>query len=392
MIRTVWPLVVAAIALGIDAYVLAGVLPQIAGSLTTTVGAIGLGVTAFTGAYALAGPLLSGPLVAGSTRRGLLVALAVFNVGNLVTALAPNLGVFLGSRVVAGIGAGVLTAVATSAAAGMVTAEMRGRAMALVTLGLSAGTVMGVPLGMLIGQQFGWRWTMGLVVGVGLVSMLAIATRARPMPDIGGRGGTGLSSIIIPRVAAGVGVAFLFGVSSLGLYTYLLPMAADKGMAGWGFAFVWAWGIGGVTGAALVGRPIDVFGSRRLLPVIAGLLLASFVVLAFVDEPTAWLVAVLLWGACGWAVVPTLQDVLTRSRPERTTSLVAFQMSAIYLGSAVGSAAGSALLAVDLRAGQLPTWAAGVALLALLITPLVVARRRRRAPIAHAAPEESRAA
>ena len=45
MIARVWPLVVAAVALGIDAYVLAGVLPRIADSLTTTVAMIGLGVT-----------------------------------------------------------------------------------------------------------------------------------------------------------------------------------------------------------------------------------------------------------------------------------------------------------------------------------------------------------
>lgn len=50
MIRKLWPLVIAAVSLGIDAYVLAGALPQIADSLTTTVAMIGLGVTAFTGA------------------------------------------------------------------------------------------------------------------------------------------------------------------------------------------------------------------------------------------------------------------------------------------------------------------------------------------------------
>ncbi|MGP5930409.1 hypothetical protein [Corynebacterium glyciniphilum] len=56
MIRRIWPLTAAAVALGIDAYVLAGVLPQIAGSLSTTAAMIGLGVTAFTAAYAVAGP------------------------------------------------------------------------------------------------------------------------------------------------------------------------------------------------------------------------------------------------------------------------------------------------------------------------------------------------
>lgn len=85
MIRRVWPLVVAAVALGIDAYVLAGVLPQIADSLATSPAMIGLGVTAFTAAYAVAGPLLSGRLTRGNTARALLIALGVFNLGNLIT-------------------------------------------------------------------------------------------------------------------------------------------------------------------------------------------------------------------------------------------------------------------------------------------------------------------
>ncbi|MEU3211750.1 hypothetical protein ABZ631_12615, partial [Nocardiopsis alba] len=98
MIRRLWPLVAATVALGIDAYVLAGVLPRIADSLLVSVAAVGLGVSAFTGAYAFSGPLLSGPLVAGSTRRALAVALILFNLGNLVTALAPGIAVFLARR------------------------------------------------------------------------------------------------------------------------------------------------------------------------------------------------------------------------------------------------------------------------------------------------------
>jgi DHA1 family inner membrane transport protein len=104
VIRKVWPLTAAAVALGIDAYVLAGVLPQIADSLSTTAAMVGLGVTAFTAAYAVAGPLLSGRLTRGSTARALLLALGLFNLGNLITTLAPGVGVFLISRVIAGAG------------------------------------------------------------------------------------------------------------------------------------------------------------------------------------------------------------------------------------------------------------------------------------------------
>ncbi|GIJ25839.1 hypothetical protein Vqi01_10010 [Micromonospora qiuiae] len=184
MIRKVWPLTVAAIALGIDVYVVAGVLPQIATSLATTVAMVGLGVTAFTAAYAVAGPLLFGRLTRGSTARAILIALGVFNLGNLITMLAPDVTVFLASRVITGAGAGILTAVATATAAAMVGEHERGRAMSLVAFGLSAGTVAGVPVGMLIGQDLSWRATMGFVVLIGLLSMTALTLRARTLPRL----------------------------------------------------------------------------------------------------------------------------------------------------------------------------------------------------------------
>lgn len=178
-----------------------------------------------------------------------------------------------------------------------------------------------------------------------------------------------------PRL--GVLLAFVFGVTSLGLYTYMLPMAADRGLGTWGFALIWVWGIGGVLGSMLIGRQIDAVGSRRLLPILAAALLASFAVVAFLPQPVAWLAAVLVWGATGWASVPALQDALTRSRPEATTTIVAFQMAAMYLGSAVGSAVGTALLGGGTPAGDLPFWALGAQAVAVVLAVLVGALGRK---------------
>ncbi|MFE9245222.1 MFS transporter [Nocardiopsis sp. NPDC006938] len=384
MIRRLWPLIAAATALGIDAYVLAGVLPSIADSLTTTVAMIGLGVTAFTAAYALAGPLLSGRLTRGGTAAALLVALGVFNLGNLVTALAPGIGVFLVSRVVAGAGAGVLTAVATATAAAMVDGNERGRAMAMVTFGLSAGTVAGVPVGMLIGQTLGWRWTMGLVVAIGVLSMVALAARSRTLPSLAATRGAPVFGVLrSARTAVGVLTAFLLGIASLGLYTYLLPMAETRGLGEWGFALVWAWGIGGVTGSALVGRPLDRYGPGVLLLVLPALLATAFAAVWVLTGPIVWLVAAAVWGAAGWASVPTLQQALTHDRPERAMPVIAFQMAAMYLGSAVGAALGSGLLAAGTRAGDLAGWAlapAGAGVLLAGWISLVALRGHGRAP------------
>lgn len=373
MFRKVWPLVLAAVSLGINAYVIVGILPQIAGSLQTTVGAIGLGVTAFTGAYAVAGPTLSHRLSARSTKGTLLFSLGLFNLANLITTLAPSLTIFLGARVLAGAGAGILTAVATATAASLVHSQHRGKAMSSVTFGLSTGTVAGVPIGMLIGQQIGWRWTMGLVVAIGLVSMIALIFRSGTLPPIPSERGAEFRVLKSPHVLTGIAVAFIFGVTSLGLYTYLLPISQGRGLSSFSFAFIWIWGIGGVLGSLLAGRLIHGVGSHRLLPLIALALLASFSVIAFVPHPVWWMGAVLVWGACGWGSVPTLAHALTHTRHTSTTVIVAFQMAAIYLGSAVGSAFGSALLSHGTTAEALPVWAMGAQALAVILTFIVAA-------------------
>ncbi|MFE1364280.1 MFS transporter [Streptomyces anulatus] len=369
MIRKVWPLALAAVSLGIDAYVLAGVLPRIADSLTTTVSMIGLGVTTFTAAYAVAGPLLSGRLTRGSTARALLIALGLFNLGNLVTTIAPGIEVFLASRVVAGVGAGILTAVATATAAAMVADHERGRAMSLVTFGLSAGTVAGVPVGMIIGQRAGWRWTMALVVLIGVVSMAALAFRGKTLPRLdAAAGGSAFTVLRSSRTGVGIVAAFLLGVASLGLYTHLLPLAEDRGLGGLGLALVWAWGIGGVTGSALIGKPLDRYGPKPLLVTLPALLALSFAAVWLSSSPIVWLIATAVWGAAGWASVPTLQQALTAHRPAQAMSIIAFQMAAMYLGSAVGAALGGALLTAGAGPADLAAWALAPAVLAVALT------------------------
>ena len=378
MIRRVWPLVVAAVALGVDAYVLAGVLPQIATSLQTTVAAIGLGVATFTAAYAVAGPLLSSPLARRGAACALLWALGIFNAGNLATALAPGIEVFLASRVVAGAGAGVLTAIATATAAAMVEKHDRGRAMSMVTFGLSTGTVAGVPLGMVIGQSAGWRWTMGLVVAIGVLGMVALAARARRLPGLVTAAGGGAFRVLRSRrIAVGITAAFLLGTASLGLYTYLMPMAEAGGLAEWGFALVWAWGIGGVAGSAVIGRPLDRFGPRPFLIVLPTLLIASFATLWLADSPVASIPAAAVWGAAGWASVPALQQALTKDRSDQAMPIIAFQMAAMYLGASAGSALGGALLAAGVDAADLAAAAGIPAVLALALAATLAAWTRQ---------------
>lgn len=385
MVRKLWPLVLSAVALGINSYVIAGILPDIADALHVSEGSVGLGVTTFTAAYALTAPWLPGVLTrTGTTRRALLIALAVFTIGSAITVASPSLWVFLTSRAIAGAGAGTLTALATGAA-GVMVPERRGRAMAMVTFGLSLGTVAGVPVGMLIAGRIGWRATMGLIVVLAVIGLVAIAARGKTIPALPTARITAASAERVrgamPLLVGGVVLAFLLGIASLGLYTYLLPIATSSGHAGLGFSLVWAWGIGGVAGSWGTGRLLDKTAGRRLLVISPVLLTAAFLLLAFTDASAFWLVAAVIWGAAGWASVAIGQAAFTAVRPERSVQIVAWLMAAMYIGSATGSAIGTVLLSAGTPASALPTWALTASVSTAVIAVVLAGVLRRRSMV-----------
>ncbi|MFE6780471.1 MFS transporter [Streptomyces sp. NPDC057702] len=367
--RKVLLLALGAFTLGLDAYVMAGLLPVVADDLDTTVSLAGQMVTAFTLAYALSAPLVAGWAAGARPRLMILVALAVFTVGNGLTAVAPSLALLLASRVVAGAGAGVYAALSTAAASALVPAERRGKALALVMGGMSTGTVLGVPLGVLLAEHAGWRATMGLVTGLGAVAiggLAALLPQVPAAPTVSAR--QRLGAVTDRAVAPVVGVSFLAAVASLGLYTYLAPVLASAGDIHGITPYLWAWGAGGVLGSVVIGPLVDRTGRARTL--VTAVLVAVGVALALLTPlagvPVLLGAALVVWGAGGWALQVPQQHRLLAVGAERGTVALALNNSALYLGSAVGSALGGLALAAGLPGSALPWAAAATVGLALL--------------------------
>lgn len=377
--RKVLLLALGAFTLGLDAYVMAGLLPVVADDLDTSVSLAGQLVTAFTLSYALSAPLVAGVLTGVRPRLVILVALAVFTLGNGLTALAPSLGLLLASRVVAGAGAGVYSALSTAAASALVPPERRGRALALVMGGMSTGTVLGVPLGVLLAEQAGWRATMALLTGLGLVAIAGLAALLPPVPaepPVPAR--VRLGALADRAVAPVVAVSFLAAVASLGLYTYLAPVLASAGDVSQVTPYLWAWGIGGVLGSVAIGPLVDRAGRARALVVTVLVAIGGAQVLlpSLATVPLLLGLALVVWGAGGWALQVPQQHQLLAVRAERGTVALALNNSALYLGSAVGSALGGLALAAGAPASALPWGAAGVVGLGLLLQ-LAIARTGR---------------
>jgi predicted MFS family arabinose efflux permease len=381
--RRLLPLTVGSLALGLDAFVVAGILPIMSANLHLSVSAVGQLVTAFTLSYALLSPVFATVLTGRSLRAVLLLALVVFTAGNVLTAVSSSLPLLLVARVVAGIGAGLYSPMSVAAAAGLVPAQRRGRALAMITGGMSTGVVLGVPLGLALAQAAGWRATIWLVVGltviafIGIMAFLPTMHTTASAPSLRARFGV-LTDHKVVTVAL---VTITCATASIGSYTYLSVLLGDTLHATNLTLYLWVWGLGGLIGSFAVGQIIDRWAdTRALVSVIAGVLGIALLLLPIAGHQVFAVVPVLfVWGIAGWSSLAPQQHRMLAIREKDGTVAVSLNSSATYLGSSVGAGAGGALLGAGLSATVLPLVFGGVAVLCALLNLATASSRPKQA-------------
>ncbi|MFB8005874.1 MFS transporter [Nocardia sp. NPDC056000] len=334
-------------AVGTDAFVLAGFLPDTARSLHVSTATAGQSVTVFAAAYALLSPIVA-TLTSRIGRRPLLVAaLLVLALANLGSALSPTFAVLLVTRVLAAAGAAAFTPNAGAAAASLVAPHLRARALAVVVGGLTIATALGVPLGTLIGAWMGWRWALGLVA---LVCLLVAAGVAAVMPDLPGSPRVPLRSRLAvlrePAVLAVLPLTLLGMAAAYILYAYAVPALSAVGITGSATAWMLAlYGIGAIAGNLGGGYATDRWSTTRVLvagyfTMAAAMVIWSALAATHTDAPILMGGLMIAWGAASWCQTPPQQHRLITAAPQEAPLVIALNASAIYLGIGAGTLLG----------------------------------------------------
>jgi DHA1 family inner membrane transport protein len=167
-------------AIATDAFVIAGILPEMAQSFHVTLSTAGQLVTVYSLIYGLGAPLLAAFLAPFSRQLVLISALLGFSLANVAAALAPSFAFLVGCRILAGACAAIVSPTAYALAATLAPDNKRGQALAMIGFGSSAATIVGVPLGTLLGQSLGWPLTFGLIAG--LAALAGIVLRLVGIP------------------------------------------------------------------------------------------------------------------------------------------------------------------------------------------------------------------
>ncbi|MEU0462829.1 MFS transporter [Amycolatopsis sp. NPDC006131] len=359
-------LTIATFAVGTDAFVVNGVLPELARSLDVSVGEAGQLVSVFAIAYAVLSPVLAAATGNWPRRTVLLAALGVFVLGNAVTALAPDYGLALASRVIAAAGAAAITPTASTAAAALAPPERRGRAMSLVTLGLVSSTALGVPIGTLLGSVASWRQTMWLVAALGLVAAAGVALWLPPVPN---PPATTLRARLAPlrdRTVLLILTATVAMFVGIYLVTIYLSVIVEQATAGDGVrltALLFAAGVAGTVSNVVTGGWTDRVGPMRVITAAMALGALDFALMPWTTATFAGaLIAVVAYGLASWSVMVPQQHQLIAAAPTTPSLVVSLNASAIYLAVSLAGVLGAAALEV-VRGAFLP-WLAAFFLLA----------------------------
>lgn len=335
-------------ALGMDTYIVAGLLPDMGKSFNKSSAEIGQGVTVFTLFFALSAPVFSTILAKYSVKNILLLALLTFGLANLITMLSPNYSIYILSRCIAGLGAGLFSPMAVSSGGHLVSQKNKGKALAFIVGGMSVGTVIGVPIGLQLAHLINWRFAIGIIV---ILSIVAFISTYFLLPDFKIPSAPSLkdrfSLFIDPHVLRVVSVTVCAAIASLGLYTYLSQVISEAISPHYITLFLTTWGIGGLIGSFGVGLVIDKFKNTQILMLIILVTLGISIVLipTLIKIPILGLIPFILWGAMGWATQAPQQHILLKNHSEHGSTSVALNSSLNYLGSAIGAALGGLLLA-----------------------------------------------
>ncbi|GAA2161042.1 MULTISPECIES: MFS transporter [Glycomyces] len=346
MDRRLLPLAASAFAIGTDAFVIAGLLPEVGADLDITTAAAGQLITVFSLTYALAAPVIGTLTSSFDRRKVILFGLAVFVAGNVVTAVADSFALALVARVVTGLGAATASPQGTAIAAAIAPPERRGRYLAVVTGGLTVASVLGVPLGTLIGAA-DWRLTLWTVAGLGVLAAIGIAVWLPPTsaPAIS------LAARLAPlrdRTALGIlatTALVLAAGYTFNTYVGAILEEATGGSEALLTVVLFASGVGALVGNLLAGRLVDRLGPERLL--LAAQIATTVLLVATPLAVHSLAVAIpfsAVFGAVGWMMIVPQQHRLVTRFPEAVSVLIGLNASALYGGVALGGFIGGAAL------------------------------------------------
>ena len=375
-------LAIGAFGIGTTEFSPMGLLPVIARGVDVSIPAAGMLISAYAVGVMIGAPIMTLLLSHRARRSALIFLMAIFTLGNVLSAIAPDYTTLMLSRILTSLNHGAFFGLGSVVAASVVPREKQASAVATMFMGLTIANIGGVPAATWLGETIGWRMSFLATAALGLIAMVSLWLSlpkggAGARPDVRKE----LSVLVRPQVLSALLTTVLGAGAMFTLYTYIAPVLHHVTNASPAFVtgMLVLIGVGFSLGNYLGGRLAD----RSVNGTLKGFLLLLIVIMAAIpwlaqSQPGAAL-SMVVWGAATFAVVPPLQMRVMRVASEAPGLSSSVNIGAFNLGNALGAAAGGAVISAGLGYSVVPVMGAVIAAAGLLL--VLISSRKPQAEI-----------
>jgi len=355
-----WPLLALAIGtfcIGTTEFGPMGFLPDIAKGVDVSIPKAGQIVSAYAIGVMISAPIMTLALARLRIRSALILAMSVFTIGNLLSALSPNYETLLIARLVTSFNHGAFIGLGSIVAASVVPEERKASAIAAMFMGLTVANIGGVPVAAWIGQEIGWRLAFAGTAGLGVFAILALWL-ALPECEVGKALNVRreLYALTAPAVLVSIATSAISSAAMFTLYTYMAPVLENRTGASQGFVIfvLVVVGLGFTLGNGIGGRLADrtLIGATRIILLALALTLAAMPLL--LTSHVGATIGFFVFGTVSFAIVPPMQMRVMQAAAEAPGLASSINAGAFNLGNAFGAVLGGAVISHGLGYGSVP--------------------------------------
>lgn len=334
-------LTIGGFAIGMTEFMMMGVLPDVAQSLSVTIPTAGHLISIYALGVVIGAPLMVGMAGSHPPRKVLIGLMLLFGLFNGLFALAPSYELLLVTRLLAGLPHGAFFGIGAVVASRIAEPGREARAVSVMFAGLTVANIIGVPLGTYLGHNLSWRLSFLLIA---LIGLLAAASIRRWLPALSSHHNNSLRQSL--QVFRQTDLWIIIGISAIGTgglfawISYIAPMMIHVTgfdpnsisilmiVAGLGMAF----------GNFLGGRLADRYSPLRTTGTLLLTMVMTLLVVALVAQ---WkipaVVVTFLTGAVAFAVIAPMQMLIINAAKGSEMMASASLQASANTGNALGA-------------------------------------------------------
>jgi DHA1 family arabinose polymer transporter-like MFS transporter len=335
------PLTLGGLAIGTTEFVMMGLLPYIARDFEISIPKAGYVISAYALGVVLGAPLLTILGTRVPPKRLLVLLMILFTVFNTLSAFAPNNTVLFVARLLSGLPHGAFFGVGSVVASRLSEKGKEAQSISVMFAGLTIANLLMVPLGTFIGQHYSWRYALGGVGAVGLLTLLTIQFFL-PALSVEKTGSLKSQMDLFKRVEVWL-IILITAIGTGGLFcwiSYISPLMTQVShfpsayvpyimmLVGLGMF------VGNIIGGKLADRIAPVAACFTLLTAMA----TSLLIIYFLSgNQVMSLVMTFVAGSCSMALGAPIQILMIRSSKGAELLGASLTQAAFNMGNALGA-------------------------------------------------------